>query len=294
MHREGGEHEVRRRIVQSNVSASWVTAKNCTQADLASWTPGYHRLWARTSVDHLSREFGKIRCGREFGEDRCGNIDFRIEGLPHSTVQQQDGTRKEAVKKLIHQVETHPIREALKADLEKDQSFNPFSEKSMDMIPQHGKYGVLRDVRDHCQGTVPQLFNILDDRHCTLYLRNMLATFRQKSQIKQRSIWCFIDSELRDKERTISRCTSRKNREANNLVRSSHRSKERKEEAVQIHIRLILVRPSLSKIANRHRMGRRILRPLRRDCSRRSLFFRDTGRAEQKRKFLEACTKHFG
>ena len=47
---------------------------------------------------------------------------------------QQDDTRKEAVKRLIHQFEPHPNLEALKADLEKDQAFNPFSEKSKDMI----------------------------------------------------------------------------------------------------------------------------------------------------------------
>ena len=101
-------------------------------------------LEARASVDHLSSEYGETRSGREYGETRCGDINFRIQGLPHSTVQQQDDTRKEAVKKLIHQlVEGHD--------------------------PQHGKHGVLRDVRDHFQSTMPQLFNILDDRHvyCT-------------------------------------------------------------------------------------------------------------------------------
>ena len=34
-------------------------------------------------------------------------------------------------------------------------------------------------MRDHFQSTVPQLFNILYDKHCILYLRNMFATFRQ-------------------------------------------------------------------------------------------------------------------
>ena len=54
-------------------------------------------------------------------------------------------TRK-AVKKLIHLFGTHLSREALKADLEKDQEFKPFSEKSKDMIRSMGNIGVLRDV----------------------------------------------------------------------------------------------------------------------------------------------------
>ena len=55
---------------------------------------------ASASVDHLSREYGETRSGREYGETRCANIDFRIQGLLHSTVQQQDDIWKEAVKKV--------------------------------------------------------------------------------------------------------------------------------------------------------------------------------------------------
>ena len=73
---------------------------------------------ARTSVDHQSKE------RREFGETRSGNIDFRIQVLPHSTVQKQDDFRRETVKKLIHQFESHPNRESLKADLVKNQKIN--------------------------------------------------------------------------------------------------------------------------------------------------------------------------
>ena len=42
-------------------------------------------------------------------------------------------TRKRS-KKIIHQLETHPNREGLKADLQRDQAFNTFVEKSMEMI----------------------------------------------------------------------------------------------------------------------------------------------------------------
>ena len=49
-------------------------------------------------------------------------------------MEQEDHTRKEVVKQLIHQFETHPNREALKADLRQTHAYNPFSEKSKDMI----------------------------------------------------------------------------------------------------------------------------------------------------------------
>ena len=47
-------------------------------------------------------------------------------------------TRKEAVKKLTRQFETHPNREELKADLGQNYAYNPFSEKSQDVIRSTG------------------------------------------------------------------------------------------------------------------------------------------------------------
>ena len=61
-------------------------------------------------------------------------IDYRIQGPLHSTVEQEDKIRKGVVNKLIHQIETHPDREALKADMKQNQAYNPLSEKSKNMI----------------------------------------------------------------------------------------------------------------------------------------------------------------
>ena len=75
---------------------------------------------------------------QQCSETCCGEIDYRIQGLHHHTVKQEDHTRKEAVKKLLHQFETHPNREALKAKLRQNYPYNPFSEKSQDMIRSMG------------------------------------------------------------------------------------------------------------------------------------------------------------
>ena len=54
---------------------------------------------ARTSVDHSSKH--RETCGGgTCNESFRGEIDFRIQGLPHSTVQEQDHTRKATVKKV--------------------------------------------------------------------------------------------------------------------------------------------------------------------------------------------------
>ena len=87
----------------------------------------------RTSFDPSSKH--KESCGGGAYNESCrGEIDIRIQGLPHSAVQEQDHIRKEAVQKLIHQFETHPNKEALQADPKQNRAFNPFSEQSKEMI----------------------------------------------------------------------------------------------------------------------------------------------------------------
>ena len=134
---------------------------------------------ARTPVDHSSKHRGT--CGGGTFKETCrGEIDFRIQGLPHSTVQEQDHTSKEAVQKLIHQFETDLNRDALKADLKQNHTFNPFSELSKGMIYSMGNMEVLREKRDHSQGTVPQLAYILDERHCFLVFSEHACDFQTK------------------------------------------------------------------------------------------------------------------
>ena len=55
------------------------------------------------------------------------------------------------VKKLIHQIDTHPNRDSLMEVLNKTQEFNQFSEESEELISIMGNTGVLRGVRDLSQ-----------------------------------------------------------------------------------------------------------------------------------------------
>ena len=88
---------------------------------------------ATTTFDHSCKH--RETCGGGTYNESCrGEIDFRIQGLLHSTVQEQDHTRKEPVQKVIHQFETHPNRNALQADVKQNHAFNPFSEQSKEMI----------------------------------------------------------------------------------------------------------------------------------------------------------------
>ena len=53
--------------------------------------------------------------------------DFRVLGLPHAVVKQVDNYR---VRELVKKIENHPHRQSLQRDLQQNNEYNPFSEKS--------------------------------------------------------------------------------------------------------------------------------------------------------------------
>ena len=63
------------------------------------------------------------------------DIDFRLLGLPHSVVKQADNCR---VRELVKTIENHPHRQSLQRDLQQNNAYNPFSEKSKKMIQDMG------------------------------------------------------------------------------------------------------------------------------------------------------------
>ena len=63
------------------------------------------------------------------------DIDSRVSGLPHANVQQAENFR---VHKLVKKFESHRYREALQADLQQKNVYNPFSDDSKEMIREFG------------------------------------------------------------------------------------------------------------------------------------------------------------
>ena len=63
------------------------------------------------------------------------DMDFKIPGLPHSIVKHAQSA---SVQELIQKIENHPNRHALQQDLRQNQSFNPFSPESKQMIHEAG------------------------------------------------------------------------------------------------------------------------------------------------------------
>ena len=67
------------------------------------------------------------------------DIDFRVSGLPHAVVEQAENFR---VRELVKKIESHPHREALQADLQQNNFYNPFSDESKAMARGMGSQGM--------------------------------------------------------------------------------------------------------------------------------------------------------
>ena len=63
------------------------------------------------------------------------DIDFRVPGLSHAVVKQAENFR---VRELVKKIESHPHRQALQADLQQNNVYNPFRDDSKAMIREMG------------------------------------------------------------------------------------------------------------------------------------------------------------
>ena len=85
------------------------------------------------------------------------DIDFRVPGLSHAVVKEAEHLR---VQELVKKIENHPHREALQADLQQNNVYNPFSKNSKEMIRELGNV----ELFELCE-TIPKV----QCSHCLLY-----------------------------------------------------------------------------------------------------------------------------
>ena len=92
------------------------------------------------------------------------DIDFRVSGLPHAVVKEAEHLR---VQELVKNIESHPHREALQADLQQNNVYNPFRKNSKAMIRELGNV----ELFELCEtkSTMFSLFSLLESRNCTAF-----------------------------------------------------------------------------------------------------------------------------
>ena len=85
----------------------------------------------KTQLSRTGRPVG----GQESTEVEELNIDFRVPGLSHAVVKQAEHLR---VQELVKKIVSHPRREALQADMQQNNVYNPLSCDSKAMTREMG------------------------------------------------------------------------------------------------------------------------------------------------------------
>ena len=105
--------------------------------------------------ENHERSWRPVVCREPVGSPSTFNeldIDFRISGLPHSVVKQAEIFR---VRELVKKIENHPHRQSLQRDLQQNNAYNPFSEKSKKMIKDMGNVELFElfetDTKTQCK-----------------------------------------------------------------------------------------------------------------------------------------------
>ena len=102
-------------------------------------------------------------CGQESTKLEELDIDFKVPGLSHAVVKEAEHFR---VQELVKKIESHPHREALQADLQQNNVYNPLSNKLKAMICELGNVELL----ELCE-TIPNV----QCSHCLHYWNQELS-----------------------------------------------------------------------------------------------------------------------
>ena len=86
-------------------------------------------------VDADQTRTGRPSGGQQSTQLQEIDIDFRVPGLSHAGVKEAEIFR---VQELVSKIESHPHREALQADLQQNNVYNPFSKNPKAMIRELG------------------------------------------------------------------------------------------------------------------------------------------------------------
>ena len=136
------------------------------QAHDRSGQPDKHNV-AVPDAPEVYHEIKTLNTDNELIRERIEEyMDFKIPGLPHSTVKQLQSA---SVRELIQKIENHPHRHALQRDLQQSQSFNPFSQESKQMIHEVGNIELceLLDTEPKTQCKVCLSYLDIGIVHCT-------------------------------------------------------------------------------------------------------------------------------
>ena len=115
----------------------------------------------------------------------CNNtVDHRILGVPLSTVEQQNTTRENKVKRLIEKFENQKQKESFIQDLRQTEKINKFSRESQDLIADL-KHRDLRTLRKFFQTAMSWVQYLLENRYNLLQLWRKCEIFEETNRVRE-------------------------------------------------------------------------------------------------------------
>ena len=135
------------------------------------------------------------------------DVDFRVSGLPRADVKEAENFR---VLEFVKKIERHPRREALQADLQQNNVYNPFSDDPKVMIREMGN----EELFELCE-TTPTA----QSSQCLLYWNQgaiyctcgHLLVDRESRRMLQIKTGCSLHPAQRHQEGETARCSARQN-----------------------------------------------------------------------------------
>ena len=90
-----------------------------------------------------------------------------MSGLPHAVVKQAENFR---VRELVKKIENHPHREALQADLQQNNAYNPFIDESEAMMREMGNVELFELCETISKSAMLRMPSLFESRNCLLHL----------------------------------------------------------------------------------------------------------------------------
>ena len=193
----------------------------------------------RQDAPEVHREITMLNTDNELTREIIEeDIDFKIPGLPHSTVKQMHGAN---VRELIQKIENHPHRHALQRDLQQSQSFNPFSPESKQMFHEVGniEFCELLDTEPKRQCKVCLSYWDVGIVYCTCVHFLRKGTEENKKFVQYTMDLLSIPNYYIKKGRPHGHCYGKKPGDREHYIANSLKKKCKKKYYLGIHDRFI-------------------------------------------------------
>ena len=240
-------NSIRDRSLQPDITQDVISVQTCSSEDSKSLNveqtydrsgrPGKDTVAVQDDPE-VYHEAETLNIDDETLRERIeADMDFKIPGLPHSTVKQLQST---SVRELIQKIQNHPNRH-FQRDLRQNQSSNPFSPESKQMIREVGNIELceLLETEPKAQCKVCLSYWNIGIVYCTCghFLREGRVKIRNSSSTR----WTFLQFPTTSSRKDdLTDIDMVRNRETGNIMLPTSLKKKCKRKFFQgIHNRMI-------------------------------------------------------